>query len=49
MVEATNLNDLSSTTNTKTIRIMGFYGKKKLIILVENGSTHSFVASETAN
>lgn len=47
VTEAINLNALSSTELVNTIRPKG-YAKMKLSILLDSGSTHSFVDLETA-
>ncbi|XP_019246493.1 PREDICTED: uncharacterized protein LOC109226149 [Nicotiana attenuata] len=46
--EAISLNALSGTVTSNTIKLKGMYGKQGLIILADNGSTHSFVASDNA-
>ncbi|XP_019265828.1 PREDICTED: uncharacterized protein LOC109243359 [Nicotiana attenuata] len=46
--EAISLNALSGTVTSTTIKLKGVYGKQVMVILADSGSTHSFVASETA-
>lgn len=46
--EAININALSRTITSTTIKLKGLYGKKVLIILVDSGRTNSFIATEIA-
>lgn len=46
--EAISLNALLGTMTSNTIKLKGMYGKQKLIILADSGSTHSFMASSCA-
>lgn len=48
LLEATSLNALSGTTTSTIIKVIGFYGKRRLVILVDSGIIHNFVASDTA-
>lgn len=46
--EAINLNELSVTMTSTTIKLKGVYGKHVLIVLADIGITHRFIASSTA-
>lgn len=44
-----SVNALNGCSTFNCMRVMGYYGKRKLYILIDNGSTHNFLDINVAN